>query len=192
MHSRGAQLFSLDDKGGEWLWRSWVAIKSKWGDCWHYGIGLELWHRFCPWWQLYLMTDLISGLQNEEKVIYAGSSRQSHVYTRVGRFEGAYAYTCTFMQGKARICWKTYLWSRVVSPWYLSLWFWTMVSRQKCWSQSIGLVVLSYYGFGPWYWERPKTIKGGRRSFGKVSLESIEYLTCARSETFAIGVMVQI
>jgi len=47
-------------------------------------------------------------------------------------FEGAYAYTRTFMQGKARICWKTYLWSVVVSPWYLNLRFWTMVSRQKC------------------------------------------------------------
>jgi len=29
-------------------------------------------------------------------------------------------------------CWRTYLWSMVVSPWYLNLWFWTMVPRQKC------------------------------------------------------------
>ena len=26
-------------------------------------------------------------------------------------------------------CWRTYLWSMVVSPWYLNLWFWTMVPR---------------------------------------------------------------
>ena len=145
----GAQPFALDDKGGEWLWRSWVAIKSKGGDCWHNGTGLELWHRCCPWWQLYLVIDLSSGLQNEEKVIYVGWSGQRLVYTEVGLYKGAYVYTRTFMQGKACICWKTYLWSMAVSPWYLNLWFWTMVSRQTCWSQ-----VLS-----PWYWERPKTIK---------------------------------
>ena len=33
---------------------------------------------------------------------------------------------------------RTYLWSMVVSPWYLNLWFWTMVPRQKCWSQVLG------------------------------------------------------
>jgi len=158
----------------------------------HYGTGLELWHRCCPWWQLYLVTDLNSGFQNERKVIYAGSARQIRVYTQFGCFKGAYVYTRMFMQGKVRICWKIYLWTRVVSPWDLNLWFWTMVSRQKGWSHSIGPVVLCYYGFGLWYWERPKTIKGGKRSFGKISLESIEYLMCARSETFCDWGYVQI
>ena len=91
--------------------------------------GLELWHRCCPWWQLYLVTDLNSGFQNERKVIYTSSARQSCVYMQVGCFEGAYAYTRTFMQEKVRICWKIYLWTGVVSPWDLNLWFWTMVSR---------------------------------------------------------------
>ena len=67
-----------------------VAIKSKGGDCWHYGTGLELWHRCCPWWQPSLVTDLSSGTQKVEKVIYACSSRQSRVYTRVILYKSAY------------------------------------------------------------------------------------------------------
>jgi len=67
-----------------------VAIKSKGGDCWHYGTGLELWHRCCPWWQPSLVTDLSSGTQKVEKDIYAGSSRRRRVYTRVILYKSAY------------------------------------------------------------------------------------------------------
>ena len=127
--------------------------------CCHYGTYLELWHRCCPWWQLYMVHRSQFRLPEWRKIHIRKFISTSCVYPRVGRFEGAYTYTRTFMQGKARTCWKTYLWSRPVSPWYLNLWFWTMVSRHKCWSQSIGPMVLSYYGFGPWYWERPKALK---------------------------------
>ena len=48
------------------------------------------------------MTDLSSSFQYERKVIYAGSSRQSRVYTRIRHFECMYTYTRTFMQGKVR------------------------------------------------------------------------------------------
>ena len=41
-------------------------------------------------------------------------------------------------------CWRTYLWSMVVSPWYFNLWFWTMVPRQKC-------VYVGELTFGPWW-----------------------------------------
>ena len=41
-------------------------------------------------------------------------------------------------------CWRTYLWSMVVNPWYLNLWFWTMVPRQKC-------VYVGELTFGPWW-----------------------------------------
>ena len=47
--------------------------------------------------------------KNEENEVYAGYSYQSHVYTWDHRSKGAYTYTHTFMQGKACICWKTYL-----------------------------------------------------------------------------------
>ena len=63
MYSGGAQPFALDDKGGEDLG---VAIKSKGGDCWHFGTGVALRYRCCPWWQLSLMTNLSPDYKNEE------------------------------------------------------------------------------------------------------------------------------
>jgi len=100
------------------------------------------------------VTDLSSGFQNEGKYIYAGSSRLRHVYTRVRRYKGAYAYTRTFMQGKVRICWRTYFWSLVFEPMVLDHGILSEVLIP-----SIGSMVLFYYGFGPWYCGRPKTIK---------------------------------
>ena len=49
------------------------------------------------------MTDLSSGSQDEVNLVYAGSSRQSRVYTWDGCFEGAYAYTCGFDVLKVRM-----------------------------------------------------------------------------------------
>ena len=72
--------------------------------------------------------------------IHAGS-----LYTklRIRRFAiYQVGYTCSFMNGKERTCRKAYFWSVVVSPRYLSLCFWTKVSRQTCWS-----LELSW-----WYW----------------------------------------
>jgi len=62
--------------------------------------------------------------------IHAGS-----LYTklRIRRFAiYQVGYTCSFMNGKERTCRKAYFWSVVVSPRYLSLCFWTKVSRQTC------------------------------------------------------------
>ena len=101
-----------------------VAIKSKGGYCWHYdtcwryGTGVAQ--------VLSLMAthsgdrsqlDLSSSSQNEGKDIYAGSPRRRHVYTWVIHYKGAYVYTRTFTQGKARTYWRTYFWSVVFSPW---------------------------------------------------------------------------
>ena len=41
--------------------------------------------------------------KNEENKVYAGSSYQIRVYMRDHRSKGVYAYTRTFMQGKAHI-----------------------------------------------------------------------------------------
>jgi len=101
---------------------------------WCYGTGVVL-DGNSLWWQISVQTTRI-----KRKFIYAGSLRPCRVYTQVRLYKSAYAYTRTFMQRKARICWKTYLWSMTVSPWNLNLWFWTMVSRQTCWS-----LVLSWW-----------------------------------------------
>ena len=49
-------------------------------------------------------------------------------------------------------CGKTYLWSMVVSPWNLNLWFLDHGISTDVLIPSIELMVLVYYGFGPWYW----------------------------------------
>ena len=116
----------------------------------------------------------------KRKYIYAVSSWPSRVYTR------AYAYTCTFMQGKVRICWRTYFWSVVVSPWYLNLWFWTIVSRQMCWSQVLG----------PWYWfvmvldhgiEQGLSYKRRRISLGKCIEKVLNICWSMRSNMQVMG-----
>ena len=52
---------------------------------------------------------------------------------------------------KKRVYVEKYLWSMVVSPWKLCLWFRTIVSRRACRSLVLKLMVLCYYGFGSWY-----------------------------------------
>ena len=49
-------------------------------------------------------------------------------------------------------CGKTYLWSMVVSPWNLNLWFLDHGISTDVLIPSIELMVLVCYGFGPWYW----------------------------------------
>src|ERR1700733_1844418 len=48
-------------------------------------------------------------------------------------------------------CGKTYLWSMVVSPWNLNLWFLDHGISTDVLIPSIELMVLVCYGFGPWY-----------------------------------------
>ena len=79
--------------------------------------------------------------------IHAGYTRkflgiQKCIYTRVCWSEVAYAYARTSMHGKACTCGKTYFepWRLVLGNWTYG--FWTMASRQTCWS-----LVLSW-----WYW----------------------------------------
>ena len=47
---------------------------------------------------------------------------------------------------------KNYLWSMVVSPWNLNLWFLDHGISTDVLIPSIELMVLVCYGFGPWYW----------------------------------------
>ena len=144
-----------------------VAIKSKGGDCWHFGTGVALRYRCCPWWQLSLMTDLSPDYKNEEKShtrrfikpklrIHTGTLYTKLQIRRLAIYE--VAYTRSFLNKKNRTCREAFFWSVVVSPRYLSLCFWTKVSRQLCWSQVLKLMVLYYYGFGPWYWGGPNPI----------------------------------
>ena len=49
-------------------------------------------------------------------------------------------------------CGKTYLWSMVVSPWNLNIWFLDHGISTDVLIPSIELMVLVCYGFGPWYW----------------------------------------
>ena len=144
-----------------------VAIKSKGGDCWHFGTGVALRYRCCPWWQLSLMTDLSPNYKNEEKFhirrfikpkmrIHAGTLYTKSWIRSLAIYE--VAYTRNSMNRKGRACREAYFWSVVVSPRYLSLCFWTKVSRQSCWSRVLKLMVLCYYGFGLWYCEGPKAI----------------------------------
>ena len=99
------------------------------------------------------MTNHSSGSQKERKRDIHNFLLDQVAYTRGldHRSKGTYAYTRTFMQGKARTCWKTYFWSMVFGPWYLNLWFWTMVSCIRVLIPSIGPWYWIYYGFGPWY-----------------------------------------
>ena len=140
-----------------------VAIKSKGGDCWHFGTGVALRYRCYPWWQLSLITDLsldykfhIRRLIKLKLRIHAGTLYTKSRIRRFSMYE--VVYTRRFMNRKGRTCREASLWSVVVSPRYLSLCCWTKVPRQSCWSRVLKLMVLYYYGFGSWYWGGPNAI----------------------------------
>ncbi len=120
----------------------WLTIEMSVGimtQVWHYDTGVVLDGNSLRW-QI-----TVQALRMKEKEIYAGSLWPRHIYARVRRPKGAYMYTCTFTQEKARTSWKTWFCSVVFGPWYFDPLSWSKV------------LVLS--GFGPWYWVRPKTIK---------------------------------
>ena len=92
---------------------------------WRYGTGV-VFDGNSLWLQI-----SVQALRMKE-ILYTQVHLAEDAYTRGLCSKVAYAYTRTFMHRKARTWWETYFWSMVVSPWNLNLWFWTMVSRQKC------------------------------------------------------------
>ena len=104
---------------------------------WHYGTCVVL-DGNSLWWQI-----TIQALRKKKKI-----------YTQVHFNEAT--YTCGLDVPKMRMrihalsrkekcvhVGKLMFWFVVFSPWYLNLWFWTMVSHQRCWSQVLG----SWYCF---------------------------------------------